>query len=101
MNSNCYLFFETLATKLKSEIIETLDENPSSVSKLAGKLGQERSKVSHALLSLEECGFVKAKKQGKTRIYSLNKTTIKPLLRLIDKHVRENCKICGKKQEAN
>ncbi|MDO8647651.1 MAG: metalloregulator ArsR/SmtB family transcription factor [Candidatus Diapherotrites archaeon] len=96
MNSGCYLFFETLATRLKSDIIETLDESPLSVSELAGKLRQERSKVSHALLSLEECGFVKAEKKGKSRIYFLNKQTMRPLLRLIEKHTQKNCRICKK-----
>ncbi|MEW6584194.1 MAG: winged helix-turn-helix domain-containing protein, partial [Nitrospirota bacterium] len=58
MRSPCHLFFETLATDLKINIIERLREGPSGVSELSNALGHERSKVSHALLSLYECGFV-------------------------------------------
>ena len=94
--SRCYLFFETLGTKLKIDIIDALNEKQLSVNELAKALAQERSKVSHALLSLYECGFVDVKKEGKSRIYSLNKETILPLLNLIEKHVKKYCKICRK-----
>lgn len=94
--SKCYLFFETLGTKLKIDIIIKLEEGPSGVNELSKQLNQERSKVSHALLSLHECGFVDVKKEGKSRIYSLNKETIIPLLSLIEKHVKKYCKVCKK-----
>ena len=94
--SKCYLFFETLGTKLKIDIIDALNEKQLSVNELAKALNQERSKVSHALLSLYECGFVDVKKEGKSRIYSLNKETILPLLSLIEKHVKKYCKVCRK-----
>ncbi|MDO8741098.1 MAG: ArsR family transcriptional regulator [Candidatus Woesearchaeota archaeon] len=94
--SKCYLFFETLGTKLKLDIIEKLRDSPLSVNGLSKQLAQERSKVSHALLSLYECGFVDVKKEGKSRIYSLNKETILPLLSLIEKHVKKYCKVCRK-----
>jgi len=96
MRHSCYWFFETLATKLKTDIIVILSEKPSSVSALSKRLRQERSKVSHALLSMQECGFVSAEKKGRERVYSLNSKTMKPLLRLIDRHVQEYCKICKK-----
>lgn len=96
MKSKCYIFFETLSTKLKIDIIDQLKEKPFTVNELSKKLKQERSKVSHALLSLKECGFVSVKKEGKKRIYSLNKETILPLLHLIEKHVKKYCKICNK-----
>lgn len=92
----CYLFFETLGTKLKIDIIDLLNGKQLSVNELAKALDQERSKVSHALLSLYECGFVDVKKEGKSRIYSLNRETILPLLNLIEKHVKKYCKVCRK-----
>ncbi len=94
--SPCHLFFETLATELKIDIIEELRRGPKPVGELSKSLGQERSKVSHALLSLSECGFVEAERKGKTRVYSLNKRTIAPLLSLVEKHVKQHCKSCGK-----
>lgn len=96
MNNSCYLFFGALATNLKARIISILRKENSSVDELAKELNEERSKVSHALISLHECGFVNVKKDGKYRIYSLNKETIIPLLKLVDKHIQKYCKVCLK-----
>lgn len=96
MKNKCHLFFETLSTKLKIDIITKLKEKQLSVNELSSQLKQERSKVSHALLSLHKCNFVKFRKDGKKRIYSLNTETILPLLLLIEKHIKKYCKICKK-----
>ncbi|MBS3083437.1 winged helix-turn-helix transcriptional regulator [Candidatus Pacearchaeota archaeon] len=97
MKDKCHLFFETLGTKLKVDIIIKLKEKPFSVNRLSKQLKQERSKVSHALKSLLECGFVKVKKKDRERVYSLNTETIIPLLNLVEKHVKRYCRICKKK----
>ena len=94
MKEKCHLFFETLGTRLKIYIIAKLKEKALSVNELSKQLGQERSKVSHALKSLLECGFVKVKKNGRERVYSLNTDTILPLLELVEKHVKKYCKVC-------
>lgn len=96
MDKKCHLFFETLGTKLKISIITQLKEKPLSVNELSMHLNQERSRVSHALKSLLECGFIKAKKDGRKRIYSLNTDTIMPLLDIVERHVGKYCKICRK-----
>ena len=98
MKDRCYLFFETLGTKLKIDIINELKNRELNVNELARRLNQERSKVSHALISLSECGFVNARKEGKTRIYLLNKETITPLLNLVERHVKKYCKACRKQR---
>jgi DNA-binding transcriptional ArsR family regulator len=94
-----HLFFETLSTKLKIDILTKLKEKPYCVTSLADQLHQERSKVSHALLSLLECSFVTVEKKGKQRIYYLNMDTIQPLLNLVETHVRKYCKTCKKVKE--
>lgn|SRR3989338_4161374 len=96
MKEKCHLFFETLGTRLKMDIILRLREKPLSVNELSEQLTQERSKVSHALISLLECGFVNAAKEGRKRIYHLNKDTILPLLSLVEKHIQRYCKVCKK-----
>ncbi len=96
MDDNCHIFFETLGTKLKVDIITKLKERSFGVNELSKDLDQERSKVSHALISLLDCGFVGVRKEGKKRIYFLNKTTILPLLDLVEMHVGKYCKICKK-----
>ncbi len=96
MKNKYHLFFETLGTKLKINIIGSLRKKSFSVTELAQELGEERSKVSHALLSLLDCNFVQVKRKGKKRIYSLNKDTINPLLDLVEEHVNKYCKKCKK-----
>lgn len=99
MNNSAYhVFFANLANPLKIEIITALKEKEkgSSVGELSKKLKVEQSKVSHALASLKKCRIVNAKQKGKKRIYSLNKETIIPMLKMIDEHSKCfcNCKEC-------
>ncbi len=88
-----HIFFGNLANPLKVDIISELKKGSRSVLELAEKLKVEQSKLSHALASLRCCSIVNVKQEGKKRVYSLNKETILPMLKLIDKH--EN-KFCGK-----
>lgn len=92
-------FFRILADDCKLNIINLLSKGPLSVGALSTKLGYEQSRVSHALASLKECGFVVSRMKGKTREYSLETTIMVPLLRLIDEHVekyhRSKCRCKG------
>jgi DNA-binding transcriptional ArsR family regulator len=106
MNNSAYhVFFKNLANPLKIEIITALKEKGSSVGELSEKLKVEQSKVSHALALLKKCRIVNMEQSGKKRIYSLNRETILPMLKLIDKHSKENCecascsaKNCGRRK---
>ena len=92
MNHNTYhIFFTNLANPLRIDIVSALKENSANVSKLSKKLEVEQSKLSHALSNLKECNIVSVRQKGKERIYSLNKKTILPILKLIDKHAQLNC----------
>lgn len=92
MKCNTYnKFFMNLANPLKLDIIASLRSGDKSVSEIASDLGVEQSKISHALSNLKYCNIVNSKQFGKQRIYSLNKETIVPMLKLIDKH---KCKYC-------
>ena len=62
-----------------------------SVNELSEAIKEEQSKISHNLTKLAKCSILKVKKEGKKRIYSLNKETITPLLNLVKKHVETNC----------
>lgn len=97
MNCNTYhIFFRNLANPIKTKIITALKEKESSVNELSKKLKIEQSKLSHALSSLRFCNLVLVKQKGKKRIYSLNKKTIIPILKVIDKHKCTYCKSCGR-----
>ncbi len=90
--SNTYhIFFRNLANPIKTKIISALKEKEMSVSEISKKIKVEQSKLSHALASLRFCSIVQSKQRGKQRIYYLNKQTIIPILKIIDKH---KCKFC-------
>ena len=100
MKNNTYnVFFSNLANPLKVDIISCLQEKGKNVTDISKELKVEQSKVSHALSSLKSCNIVDVKQEGKQRIYSLNKKTIVPMLKLIDKHSKTfcetDCSICG------
>ena len=96
MNVN-YIFFTNLSNPLKIRIVFSLLEKDMSVKELGEKLKIEQSKLSHALRSLRICSIVNSKKEGKKRIYSLNKETVVPILKLIEKHEKKYCKRCLRK----
>ncbi len=95
--SNYHIFFGMLANKLKLDIVDVLVQKPMGATEIAGRIGAERSRVSHALLSLEKCNLLQAERNGKYRVYSLNKDTMIPLMRLVDRHVSRHCKYCWSK----
>lgn len=85
-------FFITLANEKRLAIIHFLAQNgPSNVTQIAEGTKIEQSAVSHNLKKLLSCQFIHIKPSGKERIYTLNEETIKPLLELMDKHVKNYC----------
>ncbi|MBU0957604.1 MAG: metalloregulator ArsR/SmtB family transcription factor [Nanoarchaeota archaeon] len=92
---NYHVFFSRLSNKLRIDIITSLREKEMSVNELVTKLKVEQSKLSHALGSLKLCNLVNCKILGKKRIYSLNKTTLIPILNILDKHESKNCEHCN------
>ncbi len=84
-------FFETISSKTRLKIIETLQEKAMSVTEICNSLKEEQSKISHSLKCLADCHFLDVEQQGKKRIYSLNKDTIVPLMKLVEKHVSKYC----------
>ncbi|MBN2334180.1 winged helix-turn-helix transcriptional regulator [Candidatus Bathyarchaeota archaeon] len=91
MTSLCYGFFSTLANPTRLAIIERLDEKPMSVTQLVDSIGEEQSMVSHNLRPLVRCKFVKAEREGKQRIYSLNHETLDPILKAVESHAETFC----------
>jgi len=89
-----HIFFRNLSNPLKTQIISELKARPLSVSELGARINVEQSKLSHALSSLRFCSLVEVKQVGKKRIYSLNEDTIVPILKIIDKHRKDNCPGC-------
>jgi len=94
MNCHAYNdFFEKIANKTRLSIIETLSKKSMSVKEICNALDEEQSSISHNLKVLTDCHLLDVKRKGKKRIYSLNKDTIVPLMKIVKKHIM---KYCGK-----
>ncbi len=92
MKCNSYTkFFETIANPTRLKIVEALMKEDLSVTELSEVISEEQSKISHNLKCLADCNFLDFKKDGRMRIYSLNKDTIVPLMDLVTKHVETHC----------
>ena len=87
-------FLVTLCNKTRLSIVQSLMHKQKNVTQLTSELKIHQTSVSHALKRLLDCGFVFFKKNGKERIYSVNKKTIKPLIKLMENHVSRYCKKC-------
>ena len=87
-------FLVTLRNKTRLSIIQSLMHKPKNVTQLTSELKIHQTSVSHALRRLLDCGFVFVKRNGKKRIYSVNKKTIEPLIKLMENHVSRYCKKC-------
>lgn len=86
-----HIFFSNLANPLRIEIISALMRGKKSVGELEKEVKEEQSKLSHALASLRKCNLVNSERKGKVKIYSLNKRTLMPILKIIDNHAIEDC----------
>lgn len=89
-------FFQTLANPTNQSIIQELLKKPLSVMQIVEKTKLEQSLVSHSLRKMYECKIVTFERKGKQKIYSLNKETIIPILKIVDSHAKEMCPKCLK-----
>tara|TARA_Y100000310_G_scaffold335369_1_gene417249 strand:+ start:3873 stop:4181 length:309 start_codon:yes stop_codon:yes gene_type:complete len=85
------IFFGSLANPNRLEIINLLRKGKKNVQEICEATGFEQTMVSHNMKRLEKCGMVFVMKVGKYRYYGLNKTTIRPLMKLIDEHMNVYC----------
>lgn len=85
-------FFETLGNQTRWDIIRLLNTKPYRATDISKRLGYEQSLISHHLKRLKTCGFVRVAANSTERTYYLNKKTVGPLLKLVDKHVSQFCK---------
>jgi DNA-binding transcriptional ArsR family regulator len=85
-------FFAVLGNKQRVRIPQLLDAQGSrTVTEISALLGIEQSAVSHNMKRLLLCHFVDMEPKGKERVYSINKQTVQPLFRIIDRHVQNYC----------
>ena len=81
------LLFQALSNESRLGILNLLRSRPRNVSEICQALELEQTVVSHNLRCLTFCGLVAGERFGKTKVYSLNKDTVEPILRLGDRHI--------------
>lgn len=82
------LLFQALANPTRMKILHALQGRESmTVTQIGDDLGLEQTNVSHNLRCLAFCGLVRVERQGKSRIYSLNKETVLPMLEIAENHL--------------
>jgi len=91
MQSSYDRFLTTLKNRVRLAIVQALIKKPKNVSELTKELEIHQTTVSHGLRRLLDCGFVFVERSGKERVYSVNKKTIKPLIKLMESHVNNYC----------
>jgi len=92
MLSKAYnIIFETLANQNRINILESLMEKDKTVNELTKELKIDQTTISHNLKRLKITGFVKDKKQGKNKVYSVNKEAVDPLMTFVNNHMSCNC----------
>jgi ArsR family transcriptional regulator, zinc-responsive transcriptional repressor len=96
LSETCYKFFVNLANPTRLATLEQLMTKPMSVNELAETLEQEQSMISHNLKPLLECNFVYIKRQGKKRIYHVNRETVGALFEVVENHAEKFCPTGGK-----
>lgn len=82
-------FFKILSNEIRIDIIRELEAHDRTVMELVQKIKHNQTTISHNLRYLSEYGFVIARKEGRYRIYKLNEKIVKPLLEIVDKHLKE------------
>lgn len=87
MNTAYESFFKVLSNTNRLRIVDLLKGGPMNVTQICRELGLEQSLVSHNLGCLSNCGFVHAKRNGKTKEYRLDEEAILPVLEFVDKHL--------------
>ncbi len=85
------LFFGTLVSEPRLKIINLLRKGRKNVTQIIEELNINQTLVSHNLRRLRTCGFVKVEINGKYRYYKINEKTIRPLMEIIERHMKQYC----------
>jgi len=91
MNCKSYYFFNVISNETRWKIINSLYKSEKYVSEICKDINEEQSKVSHNLKILLGCSVVFSEREGKFIKYSLNKKTIKPLVKILNNHMKDFC----------
>ncbi len=93
----CEKLFSVLADRNRLSMLALLSERSMTVTEIYTSLGIEQSLASHHLRLLKECGFVRCRVSGKNRVYSINRKTVFPVIKIMERHGYELCALSTRK----
>lgn len=82
--------FKIISDPTRISILFLLQQQELSVGAITTSLGMEQSVISHQLRTLKEARLVKARREGKTILYSLDDSHVFSILEQVLTHVRES-----------
>lgn len=83
--------FKILGDPTRLAILHLLEGRELNVTAISEKLGMEQSAVSHQLKTLKDARLVKARRDGKSMIYSQLDGHVYEILAQMFTHVQEDC----------
>lgn len=82
------LFLGAIRNKNRFAVLQILFDKSLSVNELSEKLGIEQSLLSHHLKCLLNCRLIEIRKDGRRRVYSLDKGA-SPIINAIKNHIQK------------
>ena len=83
-------FFHGMADPTRVDILLFLLDGPKTAGEIVRHVGRYQPSVSSHLTCLRFCGFVEARREGRTVIYELLDPRVRTLLQLGQRMLREN-----------
>ncbi len=83
-------FFHGMADPTRVDILLFLLDGPKTAGEIVRHIGRYQPSVSSHLTCLRFCGFVEARREGRTVIYELLDPRVRTLLQLGERMLREN-----------
>ena len=83
-------FFHGLADPNRVRILQFLMEGPKTAGEIVRHLGRYQPSVSSHLTCLRFCGFVEARREGRSVVYELIDPRIRRLLDLGERYLEQN-----------
>ncbi|MDG7013644.1 MAG: winged helix-turn-helix transcriptional regulator [Nitrososphaerota archaeon] len=84
------VLFQALASPMRVRILHALREPAMSLTQTSDEAGVKQTNASHNLRRRVVCGLITVARLGKSRIYSLSKETVLPILEIMANHLRKS-----------
>lgn len=83
-------FFHGLSDPLRVRILTFLLDGPKSAGQIVRHLGRPQSSVAAHVTCLRFCGYVEARRQGRTVLYEIIDPDVRRLLEMGERYLRVN-----------